>query len=235
MASAIFRRCASAPYVSHAVAVSATRLNCALRRLAATAKYCCNAASLRLRTRPNRSSSNSATPTPAVNCSLTPASVPWRCIWPVTATPGTRSARCTRYWPRARSTLSTATRRSRLFCSDCSITCCRRASVKKSRQPTAATSATSPCAASAGHCAGIAGATAVFFGTRVEQPASASAAAMERNRDALFMGMTSIGTAGWQEVVPAAGRQPRWIHIKRSADAGQRPALPLQVTSWICA
>ncbi|PSD22924.1 hypothetical protein C7E12_22565, partial [Stenotrophomonas maltophilia] len=39
----------------------------------------------------------------------------------------------------------------------------------------------------------------MFFGTRVEQPASASAAAMERNRDALFMGMTSIGTAGWQE------------------------------------
>jgi hypothetical protein len=52
----------------------------------------------------------------------------------------------------------------------------------------------------------MAGATAVFFGARVEQPASASAAAMERNRDALFMGMTSIGTAGWQEVCrPAAG------------------------------
>jgi hypothetical protein len=61
---------------------------------------------------------------------------------------GNSAASCTRYWARAFSMFSAATRRSRLLASAVSITRCKAGSVNTSRQPISATGAAAAAAVS---------------------------------------------------------------------------------------
>src|SRR5690606_29153469 len=168
--------------LSQALATSAIRPSWAARRLSSVARNCCSAAWLRLRTRPNRSSSNAARPTPAVYRSCTGASPPVRSRVALAPTEGRRSARWIRYWARARSTLRIAMRRSRLLSSAWPTSSSSRGSAKKSRQPMSAASSPSAVAwggrASApaevtggrGHSAGIAASAWGTRGSSIAQP-----------------------------------------------------------------
>ena len=113
----------------------------ALRAPLSVARYSSSAASDRLRTRPNRSSSKAVTPRPARHSLCTPAlplgfrsaGLCWRVPLACAPMVGSRSARCTRYMARAASTLSSVLRRSRLLASAVSISPRSDGSVTKSR------------------------------------------------------------------------------------------------------
>src|SRR5690606_15102085 len=113
---------------------------------------------------------------------------------------GIRSARRMRYWARARSTLSIATRRSRLFSSACATSWSKRGSAKKSRQPMSATSGAPSSGVGvldgvvdgSGHSTGIDGDASGTGGCRVAQPVTNSTAASASGViSVLVMGRTS--------------------------------------------
>src|SRR5690606_27188855 len=158
------------------------RVSWAARRLSSVARNCCSAAWLRLRTRPNRSSSNAARPTPAVYRSCTGASPPVRSRVALAPSDGSRSARWMRYWARARATLRMAMRRSRLLSSAWPMSSSSRRSAKESRQPMSATcrpsgpasggwaSAPAEVTGGSGHSAGIDGSARGTRGSSIAQP-----------------------------------------------------------------
>ena len=140
VSSASLSCCLLAPSASQAWAISVTTVICAVRCAASVTKYCCSACSLRLRMRPNRSSSYEAIAALALyTCETTVRplaetrrGVRWADSLATAATLGRSWPRLTRYRARADSTLCMAARRSRLFSSPMAISFFTRSSVKKS-------------------------------------------------------------------------------------------------------
>ena len=130
-----------------------TRLSSAAWRPASVDSSWARAASLRLVRRPNKSSSQAVTCSPAVRVvASAPLMLGARTALSPAPSVGSRLASATVSWAWARCTLSRATRRSRLFCSASVTHCTRRGACTQSRQTSGAVSAGAP--APAGSVAG---------------------------------------------------------------------------------
>jgi len=134
----------------------------AARWFSALASQFCSASFFKLRIRPNRSSSQLLMPTCTASDSVTwvtPVSLlasltRERVTLPLASTDGSSAARWMRYCARSFSTCSTATRRSRLFCSASAMTCCRRGSRNTSRRAGIASAGSAAPMAALPNCAG---------------------------------------------------------------------------------
>ena len=113
----------SATRLSQALATEPTSVIWAALRPSSVARYCATAASLRLRRRPKKSSSQADKASPAwkVVVSLPESTLGARLAVAATPTVGKMSARRMSYCARACSTVSSATRRSRLLASAVAI------------------------------------------------------------------------------------------------------------------